>query len=170
MAIHLFCLFSFCSLQQWFLSWGRKVSMEGSSTRKLFRWLITWGSLDTKAACTRPPSSSPFYTLLHFTLLPVLVDSSFFFFLCPPFPLPFCYSTFSCHPPAPFSLSLWTHLCTTTPWSTSKLIHNEDACCLQGVETHLFFRPANILAKHPDDEGSAVNLKVWFLEVAVPIS
>lgn len=48
-----------CLLQHWFLSWGRKVSMEGSSTRKLFRWLSTWGSPDTKAACTQPPSSSP---------------------------------------------------------------------------------------------------------------
>ncbi|XP_035509295.1 profilin-2-like [Morone saxatilis] len=27
--------------KHWFLSWGRKVSMEGSSTRKHFRWLST---------------------------------------------------------------------------------------------------------------------------------
>lgn len=163
MAIHLFCLFSFCSLQHWFLSWGRKVSMEGSSTRKLFRWLSTWGSLDTKAACTRPPSSSPFYTLLHFTLLPVLVDSSFFSFSAPFSPFHFVIPHFPVIPPPPFflslSLSLWTHLCTTTPWSTSKLIHNEDAHVAYRASKHTCSLDQQTL--WPNIQTMKVLLSIW---------
>lgn len=69
--------------QQWLLSWGRKVSMEGSSTRKHFRWLSTWGSLDIKAACPQPPSSSPSPPCCISHYFPVLVGS--FVFLFPAF-------------------------------------------------------------------------------------
>lgn len=96
-SFNLFCFVFLCLLQHWFLSWGRKVSMEGSSTRKHFRWLTTWGSLDTKAACTQPPSSSPLPPCC-ISLLPVLVGSYFVFLLLPSL-LPFCYFIFCCHLP-----------------------------------------------------------------------